>query len=110
MGKRRTLLIVLILLAAMPMLSNNRTILLWGHVKDAFTNGGIKNVNCANWRAARVIRQRALARNAVHGTGRTINRRFCLRGVAGCWRWIALHTRGGLAVITGLTCRRGGCG
>ena len=41
---RRTLLIVLILLAAMPMLSNNRTILLWGHVKDAFTNGGIKNV------------------------------------------------------------------
>lgn len=44
MEKRRTLLIVLILLAAMPMLSNNRTILLWGHVKDAFTNGGIKNV------------------------------------------------------------------
>lgn len=41
---RRTLLIVLILLAAIPMQSNNRTILLWGHVKDAFTNGGIKNV------------------------------------------------------------------
>ena len=44
MERRRTLLIVLILLAAMPMLSNNRIILLWGHVKDAFTNGGIKNV------------------------------------------------------------------
>lgn len=44
MDKRRILLIVLILLAAMPMLSNNRTILLCGHVKDAFTNGGIKNV------------------------------------------------------------------
>ncbi|WP_207155339.1 outer membrane beta-barrel protein [Prevotella herbatica] len=41
---RRTLLIVLILLAAIPMQSNNRTILLCGHVKDAFTNGGIKNV------------------------------------------------------------------